>query len=77
MDPFTIGGIAELLQEKGAKVLGVAGMCATTQFDPEYALPMAKINLKGSPKGVGKWKFYCPEIYDNAKNEKDLRLRKK
>ena len=47
------------------------------QFDPEYALPMAKINLKGSPKGVGKWKFYCPEIYDNAKNEKDLRLRKK
>ncbi|MBT6774781.1 hypothetical protein HOA91_05425 [Candidatus Woesearchaeota archaeon] len=77
MDPFTIGGIAELLQEKGAKVLGVAGMFATTQFDPEYALPMAKINLKGSPKGVGKWKFYCPEIYDNAKNEKDLRLRKK
>jgi len=52
-------------------------MFATTQFDPEYALPMAKINLKGSPKGVGKWKFYCPEIYDNAKNEKDLRLRKK
>ena len=68
MDPFTTLGMVQCVQELGAQVLGVAGLFATKQYDPEYALPVAKIDLDGwqestgmpySP-GPGKFSFFFP-----------------